>query len=95
MFDVFLDNKGFLIPKDFIELFSNNIKIPEIIYTGNLNWNFTNSIRINNYTLPNCLYPTVKEGVVCKNNYDMTKVKTDWWINKLKNTHPDKFDELC
>lgn len=103
LFDVFLEKRGFLIPRDFIEIFSRQrfIRIPEVIYEGILNSEFAESIRTNVWDSPEAKYPTVKEGVVCKDvsispgqRLIMCKIKTAWWINKLKNTHPNDYDKL-
>lgn len=94
--------KGYLEPKTFYELFDNTgIKLPEIIYKGSLTQEFIQSINENDWTKPDCLYPTVKEGVVCKRTtmlkgqrLPMVKVKTNWWINKLKEKYPNNWKEL-
>lgn len=68
LIDIFLKKKGYLEPKMFYKLFENNSKIelPELIYKGKLTREFIKSIINNDWTKPNCEYPTVKEGVVCK-----------------------------
>lgn len=74
----------------------SNIEIPELIYRGKLTKDFINSIINNDWSNPNCQYPNVKEGVVCKRSTLMkgqklpkVKIKTNWWLNKLKNVYPD------
>lgn len=102
LIDVFLKKKGYLEPKTFYELFDNTgIKLPEIIYKGSLTQEFIQSINENDWTKPDCLYPTVKEGLVCKRTtmlkgqrLPMVKVKTNWWINKLKEKYPNNWKEL-
>lgn len=102
LIDVFLKKKGYLEPKTFYELFDNTgIKLPEIIYKGSLTQEFIKSINENDWTKPDCLYPIVKEGVVCKRTtmlkgqrLPMVKVKTNWWINKLKEKYPNNWKEL-
>lgn len=103
LIDIFLKKKGYVEPKYFYELFENTIvKLPEIIYKGYLTQEFIKSINENDWTQPDCLYPNVKEGVVCKRTtllkgqrLPMVKVKTNWWINKLHNTFTeDKWKEM-
>ena len=103
LIDVFLKRKNFVDPNSFLDIFENHsiIKIPKVIYEGDLTISFINSIRDNNYTENNCLYPDVKEGVVCKgierlknNQILMTKVKTKLWLNKLKGLYPTDFEKL-
>lgn len=103
LIDVFLKKKGYIEPKQFWKLFNGyeNIELPELIYQGKLNKEFINSILNNDWTNPNCQYPNVKEGVVCKRSTLMkgqrlpkVKVKTNWWLNKLKATYPDRWKEL-
>ena len=72
-----------------------------MIYKGKLTREFIKSIINNDWTKPNCEYPTVKEGVVCKRSTLMkgqrlpkVKIKTDWWLNKLKEKYPNNWKEL-
>jgi len=102
LIDVFRQKKGFLIPHDFISLFEDSqIKAAEVIYEGKLNKTFIKDISENVWNLPNAKFPTVKEGVVCKNKsllkgqrLPMCKIKTSWWLDKLKAEHPEDFDRL-
>lgn len=102
LIDVFLKKKGYIEPKIFYKIFENKgIELPEIIYRGKLTKEFINSIINNDWTNLKCLYPTVKEGVVCKRSTLMkgqrlpkVKVKTNWWLNKLKEKYPDNWKEL-
>lgn len=103
LIDVFLKKKGYIEPKQFWKLFNgyDNIELPELIYQGKLNKEFINSIVNNDWTNPNCQYPTVKEGVVCKRSTLMkgqrlpkVKVKTNWWLNKLKSLYPTDWEKL-
>lgn len=102
LIDVFLKKKGYIEPKIFYKIFENKgIELPEIIYRGKLTKEFINSIINNDWTSINCQYSTVKEGVVCKRSTLMkgqrlpkVKVKTNWWLNKLKEKYPDNWKEL-
>lgn len=101
LIDVFLKKKGYIEPKPYYNLFKGNVEIPELIYKGKLTADFISSIQNNDWTDPNCQYPTVKEGVVCKRSTLMKgqrmpkcKVKTNWWLDKLKSKFPDTYKEL-
>jgi len=103
LIDVFLKKKGYIEPKIFYKIFEgySNIEIPELIYKGKLTKDFINSIINNDWSNPNCQYPNVKEGVVCKRSTLMkgqklpkVKIKTNWWLNKLKNVYPDTWEKL-
>lgn len=93
LIDVFLKKKGYIEPKDFISIFVNsNIETPDVIYQGKLDRVFITTIQNNVYTDEGCLFPNVKEGVVCKRStrlqgqyLPMVKIKTKWWIDKLHN----------
>jgi len=101
LIDLFLKKRGYIEPKPYYNMFKENIEIPELIYRGKLTKEFIDSIVNNDWTDPNCQYPTVKEGVVCKRSTLMKgqrmpkcKVKTNWWVNKLKSKYPNNFNEL-
>jgi len=73
-------------PKTFLKLF-DKIKKAEVIYTGNLNEIFIQAIKQGNYS--------VVEGVVCKGGKGkdlwMRKIKTNSYIQKLKDTFHSKW----
>lgn len=89
LFDVELKN-GFIPPKRFYKEFKE-VGIPKLVYQGNLNHEFVDSVKRNEYDL--------KEGVVCKgvipnkkeNNIFYCKIKTDDWFKKLQEKHPDLY----
>ncbi len=94
LFDVNIDKKGIMSPRDFIKIFGH-LKIPEIIYEGNFNESFIQDVKNGKYDL--------EEGVVAKGNLPhgkhphnlwMAKIKTRAWIDKLKveaDIHPERF----
>jgi hypothetical protein len=101
LIDVFIKKKGYIEPKPFYDIFCTNeeIETPELIYKGVLTKEFINSIWENDWTKPDCEYPMVKEGVVCRSSsllkgqrMPKVKFKTKWWINKL---HEKFTDEQC
>ena len=85
IFDVFLERKGFLPPKDFIDTFSE-VGIPKLVYQGYLTEEFIKQVRHNMFNL--C------EGVVCKGTDNkqqwMVKIKTIEWLNKVKEKYGQK-----
>lgn len=101
LIDIFIKKKGYIEPKPYIELFCNNpdIETPELIYQGVLTNTFPNDIWNNDWTKPDCLYPNVKEGVVCRRSsllkgqrMPKVKFKTKWWIDRL---HEKYSEEEC
>ena len=90
LFDVLLGHKQrkFLRPQDFVKIIGKEVKIPNVIYTGNLNEEFIKDVRANKFNL--------KEGVICKGTEPSgafaggiwsCKIKTQAYIDQLK----DKF----
>jgi len=79
IFDMFLYKKDFLKPGDFIDTFEH-LDIPRVIYQGFLDRKIINNVISNEYKL--------KEGVVFKgtkeNKVFMVKVKTQEWLNKVR-----------
>ena len=79
LFDVELFQKGFVDPKTFIDDFSH-LGIPDIVYKGEYNKEFIDSVRKNDFGLI--------EGVVCKGSVDkkvwMVKIKTNNWLDIIK-----------
>ena len=101
--DVHLYKKGYIQPKDFYDMFKDSgIEMPDLIYQGPLNQEFIESIYNNDWRDPNCKYPTVKEGVVCKRStllkgqrLPKVKVKTKWWLDKIhEKFSPDLWKDL-
>lgn len=81
LFDLFLFKKGFIPAKQFSKMFEGKPYAPEIIYEGNLNKQFIMDIRDSKYP--------VDEGVICKGEDFMVKIKTNAYFDKLRN----KYDE--
>ena len=90
MFDIHVEKKGILKPKDFIEKFSC-LDIPKIVYEGNFNNKLVEDVRNNVYNL--------NEGVVVKGttktkrkdieNVFLCKIKTIEWLQRLKGIKGD------
>lgn len=99
LIDVFLKKKGYIEPKPFYEIFclDGRLDVPELIFKGNLTKEFVNEIWENNWTLNDCKYPMVKEGVVCRSSsllkgqrMPKVKFKTKWWIDKLHELYSEE-----
>jgi hypothetical protein len=86
LFDVHLFKKGFVPPKDFVNIFDKFENVAELMHYGNLNASYIQEVQLNQNQLLN-------EGVICKGVVDgkveMVKVKTQDWLDKIK----AKFDD--
>lgn len=90
LFDISMYQKGWVKPKDFIKNFSH-LGIPKLIYHGNYNRQLIRDIKSGEYD--------VKEGVMVKGLRRtkgdelvwLVKIKTDWWLKKLKQTLGQKY----
>ena len=99
LIDVFLKKKGYLEPKKYYELFClrDDLETPDLIYRGKLTKQFISDIWNNKVGEEDAQFPTVKEGVVCKNSsllkgqrLPKTKFKTNWWITKLHSIYSEE-----
>lgn len=97
LIDCCVYKKGFLLPQEFIKLFSGEVEHAEHLYTGNVSEEFVKSVKES--TLEGMAF----EGVICKgaplkNGYQphMFKVKSNAWIERVKAlyTDPKKLQEL-
>lgn len=84
LFDVDRYKKGLVSPRDFVNDFGD-AGIPKVIYEGNLNREFVDRVKKNEFNL--------SEGVICKGKITTKKgreqlyyckIKTDDWLNRLK-----------
>lgn len=96
IFDVLLGHKQrkFLRPQDFIKIIGKEVKIPNIVYTGNLNEEFIQNVRNNIFDL--------KEGVICKGTESSgafsggiwsCKIKTQAYLDKLKTQFGEEWEK--
>lgn len=85
LFDVWLFKYGLIGPREFYQEFGN-LRIPEVVYEGNLNDEFIAGVRRGDYNLGD----GIEEGVVCKGGSGghldvwMAKIKTQAYLEKLK-----------
>ena len=100
--DVFLKKKGYIEPRPYYDMFDEtDIDMAELVYQGKLTKEFITKVQTNDWTKPGCLYPYMKEGVVCKRStllkgqrMPKVKIKTNWWLETLKAAYPDRWKEL-
>jgi hypothetical protein len=75
LFDVFLFKKGFVPPKQFVDVYGDLPQAAEVIYQGNLNKQFILDVREGKYP--------VFEGVIAKGDDFMVKIKTKAYYDRL------------
>lgn len=96
LFDIDRYKKGFITPKEFIDDFGH-VGIPKLVYNGNLNKDFVNRVKNNEFEL--------SEGVICKGKIQTKKgieqlyyckIKTDDWFNRLRMLNDERLinDEI-
>lgn len=96
LFDIDRYKKGFVPPRDFVNDFGDT-GIPRVVYEGNLNKEFVERIKRNEFNL--------SEGVICKGKIQTKKgqeqlyyckIKTDEWFTRLRVLGDNKLlqDEL-
>ena len=82
LFDIRANNKGLLLPKDFMKL-TDKVETAKLLYHGNANEPFVEQVR--NRALEGMTF----EGVVCKGvrkgrHLTMFKIKSRAWLDRLK-----------
>lgn len=88
LFDVNILKRGLVLPREFVKLFGKLDIAAEVVYEGNLNEQFIKDVKEGKYN--------VWEGVVCKGGtkHDlwMCKIKTNAYLQKLKEVYADKWE---
>lgn len=90
LFDVHIAKKGFLLPKEFINIFDERVEIPAVLYNGIANDVFIKSVKES--SLDGMTY----EGVVCKgalnrhNQVTRFKIKSEEWKDAVKEKYQNK-----
>lgn len=88
VFDVYIQDLGFLDPWRFLELFGS-LPIPRVLFQGRFTGRLTEAVRAGKYD--------VAEGVVCKGGRTpdvwMAKVKTNAYLTRLKQAFGSKWEE--
>lgn len=91
LLDVWIPRKSFILPKQFIKLFSNESWMPEVVYEGNLNQKLIKDVYEGKYNLD--------EGMMCK-GFDkrqqqwMAKIKTKTYLDKLKTKYGEGWEKM-
>jgi hypothetical protein len=86
LFDVYLFKKGLMKPRQFVKTFGGLPYVAEVVYDGNINQSFVQGVRAGEYP--------VWEGVVCKGDNFMFKVKTDAYLRKLRQVYPQRWNQF-
>ena len=103
LIDVFLKKRGYMEPKDFVDMFYGTmLHVPDLVYKGPLtnevistiaNINSIEPVRLD-YGMSSCV---IKEGVVFKRSTLLkgqrrpsVKVKTKWWLDKLHSMYSEE-----
>ena len=87
LIDVSVYKKGFIEPRQFRKMFGDKEWTAKVIYEGNMNSQFIEDVR-------HGAYP-VYEGVVCKGNDWVSKIKTFEYLNRLKNRFGDDWEKYA
>lgn len=99
LFDISLYKKGFILPKQFANMFSTDIGA-EVVYEGYFNNELIQKVRDNDLDV------VLNEGIICKGNNDakvankygpvwMTKIKTQQYLNRLKAVYQDEWEKFA
>ena len=78
IFDVLVGHKNrkFLLPQEFVKMFNNKIRIPRVIYEGNMSDELIKDVKEGKYE--------VDEGVVCKGHSRSGAFRGNVWMCKIK-----------
>jgi hypothetical protein len=85
LFDVAVYKKGIIPPSQFTKMFDRQDWCAEVVYTGPMTQQFVDDVR-------HGAYP-VYEGVVCKGDDWMAKIKTFKYINDLKQKYGNEWEQ--
>ena len=101
-FDINLNKKGFLSPKEFLDYFGH-LKVAELVYMGNLNQTLIDGVKNNNYEVVDFrsrydIITEAPEGVICKGGRGhslwMCKIKSLAYLRTLKDKKPVGWEKL-
>lgn len=90
LLDVWIPHKGFIIPKTFNKMFSGHEWSPKVVYEGNFNKQLCEDVKSGKYDLD--------EGMMCKGVDNkgqqwMIKMKTQTYLDKLKNKYGNDWEK--
>lgn len=83
LFDVFIFQKGFISPRQFVKMFSDLDFTAKVVYDGNLNKQFIEDVRSGKYP--------VYEGVIVKGDDFMIKIKTREYFQELNRIYGTEY----
>lgn len=89
LFDIHVYKTGMLTAREFLKLVGNKVETPEIVFQGKANQSLVEKVKTS--TLNGMTF----EGIVCKGGLDnrrrpiMFKIKSQAWLDKLKNKYID------
>ena len=86
LFDVFLFQKAFVLPKQFVEIYGDMEQAAQIVYEGPLNKQFIMDVKKGKYD--------VFEGVIAKGHDFMVKIKTDEYFRQLRHKYPERWEDF-
>lgn len=78
MFDIMVGHKQpkFMLPQEFVKMFEGKVKIPRVMYRGNLNDQLISDVRSGKYD--------VFEGLLCKGTERSGAFRGNVWMAKIK-----------
>ena len=85
LFDVYLFKKGLMKPRQFLKVFGDMPQTAEVFWEGTLGKDFINKVRNQSEGILN-------EGVVCKGDDFMVKIKTKHFLDKLKEVYANGWE---
>lgn len=89
LFDISQYKKGFIAPKQFYNDF-NYLGIPRLVYEGNLNKEFVERVKMNEFGLSEGV---IGKGMIKNNKLYYCKIKTNDWFDRLRSRYPNQFKE--
>lgn len=96
LIDAHVHKHGMLDPRDFLKRFEGSVPTAELLHRGNFNHEMEAEVRAGEFK------GMTFEGVVVKGIRDrkwstipMFKVKNKAWLDRLKEIHADRFEELA
>ena len=99
LFDIWIDRFGMLGPRDFINIFQDEVPIARKVYEGKINHTFMEDVRNGKYDVPRTGGEfDIFEGVVCKGGSGgrdvwMAKIKTNQYLKKLKEVYANNWKD--
>jgi hypothetical protein len=102
VFDVVLNNKDFLSPKQFIDHFGH-LEVAECVYHGNMNESLIAAVRSSDFDTVDfrskyAIKNLTPEGIICKGGKGkdlwMCKIKSQNYYDQIKSRRPNDWQDL-